>query len=168
MISKSVTGGAEGEQMKIKSYTILVILSVSILHFIITMVVGSYISTQVGSSAGQVVAKGIIEAGKEPSSKKNTDQIYQYMIDKSNDELSKWKTPLFLISLPIKPILNPLGKKIKSALIDEPVRLQRISLDQVKERARIIDNIGNGVNSISFGILAYLVYGLIMKARSGK
>jgi hypothetical protein len=160
----------EGDNMRLKASIIfLVILSGTVLHFIITTAVSSHIAMQVGSFAGQVVAKGLIESGEKPSSsEKDGSQIYQNMIAKSNDEYSKWKVPMLLISLPIKSILNPLGKKIRIVWIDEPVRLQKISLDQVKERGRIIDNISNGVNSLSFGILVYLVYRFIMKVRSSR
>jgi hypothetical protein len=153
--------------MRNKATTIfLFILFVTVLHFIITTVVGRYIATQVGSSTGQVVTNGLTEAGEKLPSEKDANQIYQNMIAKSNAEFSKWKLPIFLISLPIKPILSPLERKIRIVWIDEPVRLQKISIDQVKKRGMIIDNVGNGVNSISFGILVFLAFRLIIRLRS--
>jgi len=157
------------EKMKLKTNTTIffIVLLCTILHFIITTLVGNYMSTQIGSLSGRVVAKGLIEAsGEISSSGKNVNEIYRDMVAKNNDELSKWKIQSLLISLPIKPVLNPLIQKIRIAWIDEQVRSNKISFDQVKNRGRIIENIANCVNSISFGILIYFAYSLMVKVRS--
>ncbi len=154
--------------MRLKANAIFfIVLSVAIIHFIFTTLVGNYIATQVGSLAGQIVSKGLIESSeKSSSSGKNVNEIYRDMVTKNSNDFSKWEIPSLLISLPIKPILNPLIKKIRIAWIDEPVRSQKISFDQVKKRGRIIDYLANGLNSLSFGILIYLAYSLMMKVRS--
>jgi len=154
--------------MRLKANTIIIVVfAVTILHFIVTSIAEHYIATQVGSLTGQVTAEGLIEASEKPhSSGKDMNKIYQKMKAESNEELSKWKIPSFLISLPIKPVLNPLRKMIVETWIAEPVRDRQISLEQVKSRARIIDNVANGLNSILLGILIYLVYRFILKARS--
>ena len=154
--------------MSPKTNTIfLIVVSATILHFIFATIAGNYIARQVGSLAGDVISKGLIEASEEAgSSGKDANEIYRDMVSKNEAELSKWKIPSLLISLPSKPILNPLIKKIRIAWIDEPVHSREISFEQVKMRGRIIDNIANGLNSISFGIIIYLMYRLIMKVRS--
>ena len=153
--------------MRLKANTIfLIVLSATILHFIITTIAGNYIARQVGSLAGDVISKGLLEASEGTgSSGKDASEIYSDMVSKNEAELSKWKTRSFLMSLPIKPLLNPLIKKIRIAWIDEQVRSQKISFAQVKTRGRIIDNVANGLNSISFGIIIYLIYSLMMKIR---
>jgi len=153
--------------MRLKANNIfLIVVSATILHFIFATIAGNYIARQVGSLAGDVISKGLIEASEEAgSSGKDANEIYRNMVAKNEAELSKWKIPSFLISLPIKPSLNPLIKKIRTAWINEPVHSGEISFEQVKKRGRTIDNIANGLNSISFGIIIYLIYGLMMKVR---
>jgi hypothetical protein len=156
------------EKMKLKTNTIFIVILVgTIMHFIITSIVGHYIATQVGALAGNVIAEGLLETTEKPYLQgDDANKIYQSMKTKINEEYSRWEIPSFLISLPIIPVLKPLKKVVEETWVVEPVRVHQISLDEVKRRGSIIDNVANGLNSISFGILIYLAYSLIMKVRS--
>lgn len=150
----------------IKTHAILAV-AITILHFILTSLVGHYIAIQIGSGTGQVVAEGLIETTEGPSSEKQVNEIYQNMENKSKEVISKWKIPLFLISLPIKPVIHPLLNMIRKAWIYKPVLAKTISKDQFTTRGIIIENIANGLNSFSFGLLIYLAFKIILKGRNG-
>jgi len=146
-----------------------VVFMCTILHFIITSIVGHYIASHVGSLAGQVVAEGIVEASINPhSSIKDVDQTYQIMKVKINEDRSRWEILSLIISLPISPIINSLEKMIIEAWIAAPVRAQQISLEQVKFRASIIDHIANGLNSLFVGILIYMTYNIVKMRKAQK
>lgn len=152
----------------LKTHTIFILaVAITILHFILTSIVGHYIAIQIGSSTGQVVAEGLIETTEGPSSEKQANGIYQNMENKSNEVISRWKIPLLLISLPIKPVIHPLLNMIRKAWIYEPVLTKTISKDQFITRGIIIENIANGLNSLSFGLLIYLAFKIILKGRNG-
>ena len=146
-----------------------VTLSVTIIHFILTSVIGHYIAVQVGTQMGKIVADGLIEAyekSPQKSSQKSEEEatlIYQNMKSKSDNILAKWKVPMFLLSFPSKPITYPLVRKISRAWIYNPTLSHEISREQLKTRGMILDNIDNGINSLSFGLLIYLALTLINK-----
>jgi putative exporter of polyketide antibiotics len=154
--------------MKIfRAHTLLIaVVLITILHFILTSIAGHYIAIQIGSSTGRAVAEGLIEATESPkSSEKEVNETYQTMKNKSNEVISRWKIPLLLISLPIKPVIHPLLNKIRKVWIYEQVLSKKISKDQFKTRGIIIENIANGLNSLTFGLLIYLAYRIIFKGR---
>jgi hypothetical protein len=143
----------------VKTHAIfIVVISITILHFLITSIVEHYIDVQIGLQIGQEVTEGLIKATEIPkSSVREADKIYQEMKDKSNNVLSKWKIPSFLISLPLKPIIYPLLEKIKKVWLYDPVFYKEISIEQFKIRGRIIRHITNALNSTAFGVLIYLI-----------
>jgi hypothetical protein len=153
------------KKINIKAHAIFIVAT--IIHFILTSIVGHYAAIQIGSSTGQVVAKGLIEATENSmSSEKEVNEIYQDMKSRSDEVISRWKIPLFLISLPIKPFINPLLNKIRKAWIYEPVFSKKISKDQLKTRGKIIENVTNGLNSLAFGLLIYLAFRIRKKCKS--
>ena len=142
----------------------IVAVSIAILHLIITSIVGHYIAIQIGSSTGQLVAEGLKEATESPkSSEKDANKIYQDMKNKSNEIISRWKIPLVLISLPLKPVISPLINKVRKTWVYDPVLYRKISKEQFKMRGIIIENITNGLNSLTFGLLIYLALKLFLK-----
>lgn len=142
----------------------IIAVSITILHFILTSVAGHYIAIQIGASTGQAVAKGLIESTENPQpSEKETNGRYQDMKSKSDEIISRWKLPLLLISLPIKPVIQPLLNKIRKAWIYEPAFSKQISKKQFKTRSIIIDTGANAFNSLTFGLLIYLACRLIFK-----
>jgi hypothetical protein len=83
------------------------------------------------------------------------------MTSKRDEALSRWKIPLLLISLPLKPVIQPLLNKLRKAWIYEPAFSKQISKDQFKTRGLIIDNFATGLNSLAFGLLIYLACRLL-------
>jgi hypothetical protein len=152
-------------KIRVKTNAIFILaVSITILHFILTSVAGHYIAVQIGSSTGQAVAKGLIESTENPqSSEKEINERYQDMQSKSDGIISRWKLPLLLISLPIKPVIQPLQNRIRKAWIYEPAFSKQISKEQFKTRGMVIEYISNGLNSLAFGLLIYLVCRLIFK-----
>lgn len=153
------------KQIEFKGHTILIItVLITILHFVLTSIAAHLIAIQIGSRTGQLVAEGLIETTRSPkSSEKEVNEIHQDMTVRINDEISKWKIPLLLISLPIKPAIDPFLKKIRKAWIYDPVLSRKISKDEFEIRGKIINNIANGLNSTTFGSLIYLAFRLFMK-----
>ena len=144
----------------------IIAVSITILHFILTTVAGHYIAIQIGSSTGQAVAKGLIEStGNPSSSEKEINERYQEMKSKSEEIIARWKIPLLLISLPIKPVIQPLLNKIRKAWIYEPAFSSQISKEQFKTRGIIIDTGANALNSVTFGLLIYLSCKLLKGVR---
>lgn len=142
-----------------KAHRIFVIaLLITILHFILTSVIGHYIANQIGTQMGQIVAGGLIEANESPqTSEEEAKRIYQNMKNKSNDIIESWKIPLILVSLPTKPIIYTLLKKFRRTWIYDPAISGDILREQFKKRAIIIDNIVNFINSLSLGLVVYLI-----------
>lgn len=136
----------------------VIVLLITILHFILTSVIGHYIANQIGTQMGQIVAGGLIEANESPqTSEEEVKRIYQNMKNKGNDIIESWKIPLILVSLPTKPIIYTLLKKFRRTWIYDPAISGDISREQFKRRVIIIDNIVNFINSLSLGLVVYLI-----------
>ena len=141
-------------------------VSTTILHFLFTSIVGHYIAVHIGSSTGQIVAEGLVEAttdSPKTSSEDEAKRIYQKMQRKSIEVVSRWTIPLLLISLPIGPVIQPLLNKIRKAWMYEPVLSNAISNDQFKTRAMSFTYLVTGLNSFSFGTVIYLALRFFFK-----
>jgi len=130
-------------------------------HFILTSVIGRYIAVQVGSQVGRAVAGGLIEAYEKSSpnlqkSEEEAKRISQGMRSNTQGIIENWKLPLFLISLPIKPLMNPFLKNIRYARI-KMVLSKEISKDQFYNWGIVIDYIANFINSFFVGLLVYVI-----------
>ena len=139
---------------------LLIVLS----HFIMTSIVEHYIAAQIGSRIGQVVAEGFEDATESHQpSEKEAEVIYQSMKNKSNEVISRWKIPMLLLALPIKPVIQPLLNKIRKAWLYEPVFSKKISKDQFRTRGIIIETSANALNSLIVGFLTYFLCKLISR-----
>jgi hypothetical protein len=100
--------------MKMTNKKIIAItLSVAIMHFVVTSVIGHYIAVRIGSEMGGVVVGGLKEAIE--SSKTTDDEaerIWRDMKTKGSDIVEKWRVPLLLLSLPVEPLLRPFLREI--------------------------------------------------------
>jgi hypothetical protein len=146
-----------------KAYRIFVVaLLITMTHFILTSVISHYISIQIGTQMGQVVAEGLIEA-YETSPQKSEEEakrISQDMNNKRYDIIEKWKISLILISLPLKPLMNPFLKNIMDARI-KMVLSKEISKEQFYKRGIMIDYAAKFVNSLSLGLLVYIILRIV-------
>lgn len=133
---------------------IVVVLSVTIIHFILTSVIGHYIGTQIG----KIVADGLIEASdKNPDkAEEGANRIYQNMKSKSDGILESWKIPRLLISLPVKPLMTPLLQEMRKNQINKVV-VNEITKEQFRTRGIITAYTANFLNSLSFGLLVYII-----------
>ncbi|GAB4416837.1 MAG: hypothetical protein OHK0032_12860 [Thermodesulfovibrionales bacterium] len=158
------------EERKGKTHVLFIIaVSITIVHFMVTSIAGHYIAVQVGSSTGAAVAKGLIEATEnQRSSEKEVSEIYRDMKNKRDEVISKWKIPTLMISLPLKPVIQPLLNKIRKAWLYEPVLSKKISKEQLKIRGLIIEYTANGLNSLAFGVLSYLACMLFLGIKTEK
>ena len=139
-----------------------VALLISILHFIITSAVSHYISIQIGTQMGRVVAGGLIEAYEKgpqnpQKSEEEAKRIHQDMKNESEDIIEKWKIPLILISLPIKPLMGPFPKKIRGTRM-HMVLAKEISKEQFYTCGIMIDYTANFVNSVALGLIIYVTF----------
>ena len=136
-------------------------LLIAIVHFILTSVISHYISIQIGTQVGHVVSEGLIEAyEKSPQNLQKSEEeaknISQDMKNKSEGIIENWKLQLFLISLPIKPFMNPFLKNIRDTRI-KMVLSKEISKDQFYKWGIIIDYTANFINSFFVGLLVYVI-----------
>jgi hypothetical protein len=123
-----------------------------VVHFVASAITHNYISNQVGSQAGQIVAKGILRAF---DGEKESDEIYKNMKDESESVMSRWNKANFLIFLPAGPLLNPLFKKINDRYLYKPYLSGDLTRDQLSNRGRLIDKTRIGINSLVFGLLIF-------------
>ncbi len=136
-------------------------LSVTIIHFVLTSVIGHYIAVRIGAQAGQIVAGGFIEAYEispqtPPQSDEEGKRLYRDMKNKGEDIIENWKLPLLSISLPIKPLMNSFLKNIRDTRINMLLS-KEISKDQFYKWGIVIDYIANFINSFCVGFLVYVI-----------
>ena len=128
----------------------------TLLHFVLTSMVGHYIAIRIGSSTGQIVAEGLIEATESlKPSEEELKGIHQKMHTKVNEVISRWRIPLLLISLPTEPVIRPLLDKTRKTWMYDPVLSKKIPKDQFKTRAMILRYLVTGLNSLTLGTLIY-------------
>ncbi len=140
---------------------IVIALLIALAHFILTSVVGHYVAAKIGTQVGQIVAEGLMESYKKspqpsPKSEQEANRIYQDMKGKSEDVIESWKLPRLLISLPLKPLLNPFLRNMMHARL-KMVISKEISKDQFYSRGIMIDYAVNFVNSFFVGFLVYVI-----------
>src|SRR4030042_2691355 len=134
---------------------ITISLIITIVHFFLTSLIGHYIAVQVGSQMGKVVAEGLMDASDNKANAEATT-IYQDMKTKSEEINQAWKIPELLISLPAKPLINPLLKDIKQNQINKVIS-KEISRDQFHTQGLFIHYVANFLNSLFFGFLVYIM-----------
>jgi hypothetical protein len=81
-------------------------------------------ANQVGEQMGQIVAQGIADVSENShETDAKAEEIYQGMKKNSDEIITDWKVPSLLISLPVKPLINPFFKNIeKTELISSSPR----------------------------------------------
>jgi len=134
-------------------------LAVAVVHFMLTSVIGHYIAVHIGTQMGQVVAAGL-EAASENNNKENADRIYQNMKRQTDETKAKWQIPELLISLPAKPVINPLLKDIRQNQMNKVIK-KEISRDQFRTQGLIIDYTARLLNSIALGFLVFIALKII-------
>jgi hypothetical protein len=79
-------------------------------------------------------------------------------ISHKRDEVSsKYTFPTLLISLPIKPIIQPVIEKTKQVWIYNPVIRRQISKEAAETRVVFVQYLTNSLNSAAFCLLVYLI-----------
>jgi hypothetical protein len=146
----------------IKTHRLLVIaLLIALVHFLLTSIIGLYIAVQLGTQVGHVVAEGFVEAYKKSpqnlqKSEEEARRIDQSMKNKNENIIENWRVPLFLISLPTNPLMNPIRKNIYRTRFRMVVS-KEISRKQFYIWGIVIDCIAKFVNSLSVGFLVYMI-----------
>jgi hypothetical protein len=152
--------GSRNTWIEVHSLFIVTVIII-ILHFAITSMIGHYISVQIGTQMGRVVATGLLENAEADGSEAGT---YEGMKKDTESIFGSWKVPTFLISLPAKPLINPMLKKIRATRI-QMLLSKKISKEQFANEGFIIDYTANFVNSLSFGVIVYVILRLFMTHR---
>jgi hypothetical protein len=145
---------------------ITISLIVTVIHFFLTSLIGHYIAVQVGSQLGKIVAEGLIESSDNKANAA-TATIYQNMKTKSEEIERTWKIPELLISLPAKPLINPLLKDIKQNQINRVIS-KEISRDQFRTQGLVIHYSANFLNSLSLGFLVYIILRILSHYKTEK
>jgi len=136
---------------------LIITLSLTLIHFVLTSFISRYISVQLGTQTGQVVAGGLIDASDNSSDKTQEEatKIYKNMEAKSNDINTNWQIPQLLISLPARPLVTPLLKDIRKRQINKVVA-KEITLEEFRTNGLMIDHAVNLLNSLLLGLLIYV------------
>ena len=144
---------------------ITITLSLTIIHFVLTSLIGHYIAVQIGTQMGKIVADTLIEASDKSKSEEEASRIYQNMKSQSEDIRNKWKFPELLISLPAKPLINALLKEMRQNQMNKYIA-KEITREQFQTRGLITDYTANFVNSLCLGLL--LLIGLNISTKFGE
>ncbi|MGC1455436.1 MAG: hypothetical protein WA946_09655 [Nitrospirota bacterium] len=136
---------------------IIVTLLLTIIHFVVTSLIGHYISVQVGTQMGIVVADSLIEANEKFPDKAQEEaaRINQNIKTKSDDINERWRIPQLVISLPAKPFITPLLKDMRKQQMNKVIA-NEITREQFRTQGRMIDSIINILNSLLLGLLVYV------------
>lgn len=148
-----------------KHSLLLCVLLITLIHFSASTITLNYLSKQVGTQAGQIVAKGIRRAF---DGEKETDEIYKDMMDESESVMSLWHKANFLVSLPAGPVLKPLLEKIKENYLYKPAMSKQITREQLLNRLTIIDKSYRGINSLAFGLFFFFVLKVLLYIKGNK
>jgi hypothetical protein len=137
---------------------IIIALSLTIIHFVLTSLIGHYINVQVGTQIGKIVTEGLNEVyeNKTGIAEEEAKRINQEMKARSNEIKERCRIPELIISLPAKPLLNSLLKAFRQDRMNKYIA-KEISRDQFRTRGLITDYTANFVNSLSLGLLVYIM-----------
>jgi len=136
---------------------IIITFSLTIIHFVLTSLIGHYIAVQVGAQAGKIIASGLIETSDKnlDKTKEEATRIYQNIKNKSDDVSVSWRIPQLLISLPAKPLIIPLLKYMRKQQMNKAIA-KEITPEQFRTHGVMIDYTVNFLNSLTLGLLAYV------------
>jgi hypothetical protein len=145
---------------------IIITLSLTIIHFVLTSLVSHYISVQIGTQMGQVVAVGLIETSDNSpdKAKEGATRIYQNMETKSKDINASWKIPQLLISLPAIPLITPLLKDIKKQQMNKVIA-KEITREQFRTHGLMLNYSINYLNSLSLGLMVYVGMRILYRSK---
>jgi hypothetical protein len=145
---------------------IIITVSLTLIHFVLTSFIGHYISVQIGTQEGQVVSGGLIEASDNSPDKAQEEatRIYQNMETKSDYINTNWKIPQLLISLPARPLITPLLKDIRKQQMHKVIA-KEITREQFRTHGLMLDYSVNFLNSLSLGLLVYVGLRLFYRNR---
>jgi len=143
--------------MKNKKIIIIAII-IAVGHFILTSVIGHYISVSIGTQMGNIVAGGLVEASEKNSAKAEEDanRIYQNMKSKIDVINERWEITNLLISLPAKPLFSPLLKEMSKKQINKVIT-NEITHEQFRTQALMMYYSANFLNSLLLGFLLYII-----------
>ena len=136
---------------------IIITLSLTIIHFVLTSLISHYISVQIGTQIGKIVAGGLIEASDNnpDKAKEEATRIYKNMETKSDDIKESWKIPQLLISLPARPLITPLMKDMRKQQMNKVIA-KEMTREQFRTRGLMIDYTINFLNSLLLGFFVYV------------
>lgn len=123
-------------------------------HFIITAAIGHYIAVQIGTEIGQVVVGGL--AATSDKAKAEATTIFHNMKSQSKEIKAKWQIPELIISLPAKPLINVLIKDMRQNQMNKYIA-KEITREQFRTRGLATDYAATRLNSLSLGLLVYIV-----------
>ncbi len=141
-------------------------LSLTIIHFILTSVIGHYISVQIGTEMGKIVSAGLIESSGLNTIKTNdeTSRIDQNIENKSAEIGKRWRIPQLLISLPARPIINPILKDVRKQQMNRVIA-KEMTGEQFRTQGLMIDYTANLFNSLLLGLIIYAGLRLIYRTQ---
>jgi len=138
-------------------------LAIAIVHFLATSVIAHFISVQIGTHMGQVVAEGL-RAASDKNTEEDATRIYENMKRRSDEINNSWKIPELIISLPAKPLMSPLLKEMRQNQVNKLIT-KEISRDQFRTQGLVIDYAAKFLNSLCLGLLVYIALRTVTSLR---
>lgn len=135
---------------------IIMSLSLTIIHFILTSLIGHYISVQIGTEMGNVISNGLMESSELNRDKTNEEatRIFNNMEGKSDVINKSWRMPQLIISLPARPLITPILKDIRKRQVNK-VLAKEMTFEQFRTEGFAIDYAITLLNSLLLGLLIY-------------
>lgn len=136
---------------------ITISLSLTIIHFILTSLIGHYISVQIGTEMGKIISDGLIESSDVNRDKANEEatRISQNMESKRDKFNKNWKTPQLIISFPVRPLITSILKDIRKQQVNKVIA-KEMTREQFRTQGLVIDYAINLLNSLLLGLLIYI------------
>jgi hypothetical protein len=142
--------------MLTKNRVLAIVLSVTAAHLLLSLVVSHYAAKEIGTAIGRLAAAGLTEAVENPQIKDTeVKKVYEDMRSKVDEIALSWRTPLFLMSLPLKPLMNPIRKALLKKRMNMALS-KEISMEEFRTQARLTEYTATTINSLVFGFIVYL------------
>ena len=148
----------ETTKMKRHLGRLYVSLLVIAVHFSVSAMIGYHVANQVGSDTENVVVGAFYVNANEQSqrlSDQDAHMLYNDMNLRIERNISTWKIPLKILSLPIKPLLKPIRNRLLYSDYQEVVA-KRMSPERFLTRRNAFAYLSFFINSVVIGLCVYI------------
>ena len=125
-------------------------------HFVLTSLIAYYVGYRVGGSAGQSIARLIIDVDESHGAMSEPTIVERYrdIANATQASAARWEPVSVLVSLPIKFALEPMFRPLSHSWSDRALA-NELSSAQWKMRIHALILFENLLNSAFLGFLVY-------------